>query len=109
MKSRARFEGRAALDDADEARAQQRLAAGEADLLDAEAGDRSADEADDLVVREQVGLVQPAQALLGHAVRTSQVAPVGERDPQVGGDATERVDEHGCGPLSLSVRRLSTR
>ncbi|SOE26138.1 hypothetical protein SAMN05442782_2895 [Streptomyces sp. OK228] len=37
------------------------------------------------------------------------VAPVGERDPHAGGDATERVDEHGCGPLSLSVRRLSTR
>jgi hypothetical protein len=47
-----RCEGGAPLDDPDEAGAQQRLAAGEADLLDAELGDRDPDQPYDLFVRE---------------------------------------------------------
>lgn len=46
---------RHALPDADQAGAQQGLTAGEADLLDAQQGDRDADQADDLAVRGPVG------------------------------------------------------
>ncbi|MDQ0786224.1 hypothetical protein QFZ64_001721 [Streptomyces sp. B3I8] len=91
-------EGRDPLDDADEAGAQQRLTAGEADLGDAEGAGRDVDEADDLVVREQVRLGQPLQALLGHAVGAPQVAAVGQRDAQIGGHPAVGVDEH-VGPL----------
>ncbi|KUL43147.1 hypothetical protein ADL12_08170 [Streptomyces regalis] len=45
----------APLADPEEAGAQQRLAAGEPDLVHAEFGDRDPDEPYDLVVREQVG------------------------------------------------------
>ncbi len=95
---RAGGEGGAALDDRDEAGAQQGLAAGEADLGDAEGGDGDGDEADDLVVGEQVGLGEPGEALFGHAVGAAEVAPVGEGDAQVRGDAPVGVDEHGVAP-----------
>src|SRR5690606_13029788 len=79
----------------------QRLTAGEADLLDAEGGDRDADEADDLVVGEQVGLGQPLQALLGHAVGAAQIAAVGQGDPQVRRHSAVAVDEHGAPSLDV--------
>ena len=71
--------------------AEQRLAAGEPDLADAEAlhGDR--DQPDDLVVGEHLGVGQPVEALGRHAVGAAQVAPVGQRDPQVGRHAAVRV------------------
>lgn len=89
------------LHDADQAGAQQRLTAGEADLRDAQGAHGYVDQADDLVVAEQVGLGQPLQTLLGHAVRAAQIAPVGQRDPQVGGHSAVGVDEH-VGPLPRS-------
>ncbi|GAA3239725.1 hypothetical protein GCM10020256_61080 [Streptomyces thermocoprophilus] len=95
---RAGGESRDALDDADEAGPQEGFAAGEADLGDAECADGDVDQADDLVVRQQVGLGQPLQALFGHAVGAAQVAAVGQRDPQVGGHSAVGVDEH-VGPL----------
>jgi hypothetical protein len=72
----ARLERGHPLHDADEAWAQQGLAAGEADLSDAQLPYGYVDEADDLVVREQVGLGEPLQALFGHAVRAPQIAAV---------------------------------
>ena len=100
-------------DDVDQAAAQQRLAAGEAHLGDAEPLDRDADQPDDLVVGEQLVVGQPVQALGRHAVRAAQVAAVGQRDPQVGRDPAEAVARAalvtrtvlgGRGPSTRGVR-----
>jgi hypothetical protein len=88
-------------------RAQQRLAAGEPDLGDAQAGDRDPDQPDDLVVGEQQGPGQPVQPLSRHAVGAPQVAPVSQRDPQVRGHAPERVGQHhGTSDPGLMVPSL---
>src|SRR5439155_18140492 len=66
--------------------AQGRLAAGEPHLADAQAGEDPHEaldllEAQDLVARQE--LVPLAEDLLRHAVDAAEVAPVGDRDPQV--------------------------
>jgi hypothetical protein len=71
------------------AAAQQRLAAGEADLGDTQLLHRDRDEAGQLAVGQQRGARQPVQALGRHAVAAARVAPVGHRYPQVGCDAPE--------------------
>ena len=48
---------------------------------------------DDLLVGEHLDLGQPVQALGRHAVGAAQVAAVGQRDPQVGGDPAVPVDQ----------------
>ncbi len=76
--------------------AQQRLAAGQADLLDALSRHEDPREARNLLERQQLGaaheLVVVAEDLARHAVRAAEVAAVGDRDPQVAQRAAERVD-----------------
>jgi hypothetical protein len=85
--------------------AQQRLAAGEADLLRAERGERAREahdllEGEDLAVRQEriVGI----EHFPRHAVAAAEVAPIGHRDAQVAKPAAERVGE---GPGSARARR----
>ena len=71
--------------------AHQRLAAGQADLVDAQRrGDP--DEAGDLLEGEQLALVQEDD-FLRHAVGAAEVAAVGDADAQVVVDAAEGVDQ----------------
>ena len=69
-----------------------------------------------LLVGEQLVAGQPGQTLGRHAVRAAQVAPVGQRDPQVGRHPAVRVGQgantaqvrrqfRGCGP----IRRRTTQ
>jgi hypothetical protein len=64
--------------DAGQAAAQQWLAAGEADLGDAQPLDRDPGQAGKLAAGQQCGVWQPVQALGGHAVAAAQVAPAGQ-------------------------------
>jgi hypothetical protein len=65
-------------DDALEPTAQQRLAAGEAQLVHAEVADRDRDEPDELVVGELLVARHPVEAFGGHAVGAAEVAAVGQ-------------------------------
>ena len=82
-------------DDVGQPGAQERLAAGEADLADAQAFDAQGDQADDFVVGEQITAGNPVHALGRHAIRAAQIAAVGDADPQVAGDAAVGVGEPG--------------
>ena len=80
----------------------ERLAAGEADLLDA-LGDEDAGEAGDLLEGQDLAagqeLVVAAEDLLRHAVGAAEVAAVGDGDAQVVQRPPQRV---GAGaPLSV--------
>ncbi len=79
--------------DVDQAAAYQRLSPGEAHLPDAELLDTDPDQPHHLVVGERLVGRQPVESLGRHAVRAAQVAPVGERDPQVRGHAPEGVHQ----------------
>ena len=81
-------------DDRDEVAAEQRLAAGEAHLADAKRFDADSDEPDDLIARQHFGGGQPVQALGRHAVRAAQVAPIGQRNAQVGCYPPVGISEH---------------
>ena len=59
----------------------QRLAAGQANLIDSQ-GHRDPHQADNLLEGEELGARQELD-LLGHAVDAPDVAPVGHTDPQV--------------------------
>ena len=74
-----------------DALADQRLAAGDAQLLDAEADEGRAEPVE-LLERQQLGLGQELH-VLGHAVDAAEVAAVGDRHAQVGDRARERVDQ----------------
>ena len=82
---------------ADQARqlaAQQRLAAGEADLVDAERrGTRRPARAISLEV-EQILARQPGVVLLRHAVLAAEIAAIGDRQPQVPQRARAGVERH---------------
>ncbi len=89
-------EGAELLDQGHAVAADQRLAAGDAHLAHAQAL-RHADDADNLLVAED-GLARlPLHALGGHAVDTAQVAPIGDRDAQVGDGPPKRVDQPAAG------------
>ena len=103
---RTRGQRRRTTDDVGQAATQQRLAAGEPDLAHAEPLDRDRDQPDDLVVGEHVVVGQPVQALGRHAVGAPQVAAVGERHPQVGGDPPEAVGKR-CRSHAPSLRGAS--
>jgi hypothetical protein len=85
---------RAAGDDGGQPAPQQRLAAGEPHLGDAEPGDTDPYQPHDLIVGERFGPREPVQALGGHAVGAAQVAPVGEGDPEIGRDPAVGVSQH---------------
>ena len=74
-----------------DALADQRLAAGDPELLDTEADEGRAEPVE-LLERQQLGLGQELH-VLGHAVDAAEVAAVGHRDAQVGDRARERVDQ----------------
>ena len=91
---RARRERRCRRDDRDEVTAQQRLAAGEPDLADAERLDADPYEPHDFFAGEHLGRRQPVESLGRHAVRAPQVATVGERDPQIRCYSPVGISEH---------------
>ena len=71
--------------------ADQRLAAGDPQLLHPEADEGRA-EAVELLEGQQLRLGQELH-VLGHAVDAAEVAAVGDRHPQIGDRARERVDQ----------------
>jgi hypothetical protein len=83
-------------DDVHQATAYEWLPAGEPDLADPELLDADPDKSDDLVVGEHGVVGQPVEALRRHAVAAAQVAPVGQRDPQVRRHPTEAILEALC-------------
>src|SRR5262249_46465260 len=83
---------------------QGRLAAGQADLVDAER-DCDPGKTLDLVEREDRVPRQPLHALLRHAVDAAEVAPVGDRDAQVADRAAVAVDQ--AGPRAGTSRRFA--
>ena len=97
-----------ALDQTLELAPQERLAARQADLLDAVGGERRRD-ALDLLEREQCGAVEElevlAEHLARHAVDAAEVAAVGDRDAEVTEAASEQVDGL-CGHESMVTGRL---
>ena len=87
-------ERREQLDQPLEVAAHERLAAGDAELLDAERHERLRDprdllEAEQLLAVEEA--VGAAEDLLRHAVDAAEVAAVGDRDPQVVQRPSQRV------------------
>jgi len=101
-------------DDPDESASHEGLTTREPDLAYAEPLHADRDQPDDLVVGEHLVGGQPLQALGRHAVFTAQIAPIGQRDPQVGRDAAEPVGERcrlhhtilGGDPRGCGLRRL---
>ena len=85
------------LDEALEVAAQERLAAGQTDLLDAQV-DESARQPGDLFERHQLlateELEVAAEDLARHAVRAAEVAAVGDRDAKVAQRTAEGVEGH---------------
>ena len=88
-----RRQRRGAGDDVGEAAPDQRLSAGEAHLVDSEVVYADRDQPDDLVVGEHLVGRQPVETLGRHAVRTAQIAPVGQRHAQVSADSTVLVEQ----------------
>ena len=72
----------------------QRLAAGDADLADAQRARTGATSAHELVVAEELLAGQPLHALRRHAVAAAEVAPVGHREAQ----RPVRIRPKPCGP-----------
>ena len=86
----------------DHALAQQRLAAGDADLLDSESDQHSRHA--QIVGERQIAV---ERALVpGAAVNTLVVAAIGDRDPQIGDGAAEFVGERHVS-LALGIQRLA--
>jgi len=73
---------------------QQRFAAGEAHLVDAEAAEHI-DQPGQLLERQHVRLWQPDVVLLRHAVLAAEIAAVGHRQAQVAQRAVEMVEQCG--------------
>ena len=73
---------------------QQRLAAGEPHLVDAER-DEDVDQRTDFLEMQQILARQPDVLVLRHAVLAADIAPVGDRQPQIAERTIERVlQEH---------------
>ena len=89
--------------DVDEPAPQQRLAASEPHLGDPELPDADAEQPDQLVIGELVLARQPVKAFRRHAIRAPQVAPVGQRHSQIGGNTAVGVGEHQATSSSTSV------
>jgi hypothetical protein len=83
---------------------EQRLAPGEPEFADAQRRD-DAHEALDLLEREDLRARQPLHVLFGNAIRTAQVAAVGDGDAQVHDLAPEPVDEAHRGAASRPPAR----
>src|SRR5438552_17500806 len=87
---------------------QQRLAAGQAHLLDAQRRE-NLHQAGDLLERKDRLFGQPDVILLGHAVPTPQVAPIGDRDAQTAERSSEAINDHAIlpPPSCLTDRPMS--
>ena len=81
------------------------LAAGDADRLEPVALHADPHDPGLLLVGEQLLTGKPLHPLLGHAVRAPEVAAIGDRDPQVGDPAPERVDQ-GLGRRVHAAERM---
>ncbi|SIJ07019.1 Uncharacterised protein [Mycobacteroides abscessus subsp. abscessus] len=84
----------------------ERFAAGEPDLVDAEALDADAGEADDLLGAHRGVAGHELDAFGGHAVAAAEIAEVGERDAQVAGTPTEGVEQRILGVLGERRSRI---
>ncbi len=86
------------LDQPVDAMPQQRLAAGQADLLHAACGEDTGD-ARDLFEGQQIGARQErivaAEHRLRHAIHAAEVAAIGDRDAQVAHRPAEGIEEGG--------------
>ena len=69
----------------------QRFAAGEPKLAHAPR-DESRAQPVEFLERQQIGLRQETH-VLRHAIDAAEIAPVGDRDPQIGDGAAERIDQ----------------
>ena len=69
------------------------LTAGDAHRLEAPPLDAHPDDAGLLLIREEIVAVEPGHALFGHAVGAPEIAPIGDRDPQIRHATSERVDQ----------------
>ena len=102
----ARRQPRQHLDQSVQVLAQQRLAAGQADLLDA-VGDERARQPRDLLEAQQFGVRQeavvPVEDLLRHAVGAAEVAAIRDRDAQVAQRPRPADRRHGRRFASLAV------
>ena len=85
--------GASSCDEPGHVRPHERLAAGDADRLEAEALDADPGDPGDLLVGEQLLAGQPLHPLFGHAVGAAEVAAVGDRDPQILDAPRERIDQ----------------
>jgi hypothetical protein len=88
-----------------EVAAEQRLAAGEPDLVDAQ-GDEHVDQEADFLEVQQVLARQPDVFVFRHAVGAAQVAAVGDRQAQVFQRTTEAVrQQHVASVQSRTASR----
>ena len=85
--------GREPVDELRQVAAQQRLATGQPDLVHAE-GREDVDERLDLLEVQDVLARQPHVVRLRHAVAAAQVAPVGDREPEVPQRSLVPVEDH---------------
>ena len=82
-------------DEIDQIPTDEGLATGETELADT-SRPHDTSEAQQLLVAEDFTVGVPAR-LLGHAVRAAQVAAIGDRDPEIVVDPSERIPEAGRG------------
>ena len=77
--------------------AHERLAAGQADLLHPMITNKDPREALDLLKRQKLGaleeLVVAPEDLAGHAIDATEIATIGDRDPQIAQRPRQRVDD----------------
>ena len=103
-----------AADERRQVAAQQRLAAGEAEAVDAEA-DEDADEPLHLLECQEIPPRQPEILRLGHAVAATKIAAIGHRQPEAPQRPVEGVPQRhlldyapagtGCAPSPALERR----
>ncbi len=87
--------------------ADQRLTAGEANAPDANLG-RGAHDLGDFLIGEDLALVDPRQALFGHAVDAAQIAAVRHRDAEIRNRPMEGVGELRLGRPRDQIDHLTS-
>ena len=80
-------------DERRDATTQERLTAGEADLVDAQR-QKQIDEAIDLLELQDVLAGKPDVLRFGHAVAAAEIAAIGHRQPEIAERAVECVEQH---------------
>ena len=82
--------------------ADQRLAAGQPDVVDAHRGEQT-HQPRDLLEGEDLGALEPRQALGRHAVLAAEVAAVGDRHPQIADQTAMAVPERSATDPHLTI------